>query len=80
MNTATESNAMLAMVFPGQGSQTVGMLSDLAESSSQVSEAFAEAGAVLDYDLWQLVQHGPAEVLNQTGNTQPAMLAAGVAV
>jgi [acyl-carrier-protein] S-malonyltransferase len=80
MNTATEIDTTLAMVFPGQGSQAVGMLSDLAESSPQVAETFAEASAVLGYDLWQLVQQGPAEVLNQTGNTQPAMLAAGVAV
>ena len=80
MNTATEIDATLAMVFPGQGSQAVGMLSDLAESCPQVGETFAEASAVLGYDLWQLVQQGPAEVLNQTGNTQPAMLAAGVAV
>jgi [acyl-carrier-protein] S-malonyltransferase len=80
MNTATEIDATLGMVFPGQGSQAVGMLSDLAQTSLQVGETFAEASAVLGYDLWQLVQQGPAEVLNQTGNTQPAMLAAGVAV
>jgi [acyl-carrier-protein] S-malonyltransferase len=80
MNIATEIDITLAMVFPGQGSQAVGMLSDLAGSSPQVAETFAEASAVLGYDLWQLVQQGPAEVLNQTGNTQPAMLAAGVAV
>jgi len=80
MNTATEVNATLAMVFPGQGSQAVGMLSELAESSPQVGETFARASEVLGYDLWQLVQQGPVEMLNQTGNTQPAMLAAGVAV
>jgi [acyl-carrier-protein] S-malonyltransferase len=80
MNTAIQVNASLAMVFPGQGSQSVGMLSDIAESSPVVDETFARASEVLGYDLWQLVQQGPAEVLNQTGNTQPAMLAAGVAV
>jgi len=80
MNTATEIDAALALVFPGQGSQAVGMLSDLAQSSPQVGETFAEASEVLGYDLWELVQQGPAEVLNQTGNTQPAMLAAGAAV
>jgi [acyl-carrier-protein] S-malonyltransferase len=80
MNTATETDETLAMVFPGQGSQTVGMLSGLAESSPQVGDTFAQASEVLGYDLWELVQQGPVEVLNQTGNTQPAMLAAGVAV
>lgn len=80
MNTATEIDATLALVFPGQGSQAVGMLSDLAQSSPQVGETFAEASEVLGYDLWELIQQGPAEVLNQTGNTQPAMLAAGAAV
>jgi [acyl-carrier-protein] S-malonyltransferase len=80
MNTATEVSSALAMVFPGQGSQSLGMLSDLAESSPQVGETFAQASEVLGYDLWQVAQQGPAEVLNQTGNTQPAMLAAGVAV
>jgi len=80
MNTATAVNASLAMVFPGQGSQAVGMLSDLAASSPQVGETFAQASAALGYDLWRLVQDGPAEELNQTARTQPAMLAAGVAV
>ena len=70
----------LAIVFPGQGSQAVGMLGELATQHSQVGETFAEAGEVLGYDLWQLVQDGPAEDLNQTDRTQPAMLAAGVSV
>lgn len=70
----------LAIVFPGQGSQAVGMLGELATQHSQVGETFAEAGEVLGYDLWQLVQGGPAEDLNQTDRTQPAMLAAGVSV
>jgi [acyl-carrier-protein] S-malonyltransferase len=73
-------DAKLAMVFPGQGSQSVGMLSDLAEACPQVSETFTQASEVLGYDLWTLVQDGPAEDLNQTDRTQPAMLAAGVAV
>ena len=68
------------MVFPGQGSQSVGMLSDLAAAYPQVGETFAQASEVLSYDLWKLVQDGPAEALNQTDRTQPAMLAAGVAV
>ncbi|QBQ55410.1 ACP S-malonyltransferase [Nitrosococcus wardiae] len=70
----------LAFVFPGQGSQAIGMLADLAESNPQVRETFAQASAVLEYDLWQLVQAGPEEDLNRTDRTQPAMLAAGVAV
>ena len=68
------------MVFPGQGSQSVGMLSALAVAYPQVGETFGQASAVLGYDLWKLVQEGPAEALNQTDRTQPAMLAAGVAV
>jgi len=68
------------MVFPGQGSQSVGMLATLAASAPRVAATFAEASAVLGYDLWQLVQDGPEELLNRTDRTQPAMLAAGVAV
>ena len=70
----------LALLFPGQGSQSVGMLADLADHWPQVGETFAQASEVLGYDLWQMVQNGPAETLNQTDKTQPAMLAAGVAV
>ncbi|MBK5969564.1 MULTISPECIES: ACP S-malonyltransferase [Thiorhodovibrio] len=70
----------LAFVFPGQGSQSVGMLSDLAVSSALVGETFAEVSEVLGRDLWSLVSAGPGEELDQTQNTQPAMLAAGVAV
>jgi len=69
----------LAFVFPGQGSQAVGMLSGLAESNPLVNETFSEANDALGFDLWNLVQNGPEESLNQTTNTQPAMLAAGVA-
>ena len=70
----------LAFVFPGQGSQAVGMLNALAAEYPAVKETFAEASAALGYDLWRIVEHGPEERLNQTEVTQPAMLAAGVAV
>lgn len=70
----------LALVFPGQGSQQVGMLRELAERYSVVGTTFEEASEALDYDLWQLVQEGPAEALNATACTQPALLAASVAV
>lgn len=70
----------LAYVFPGQGSQAVGMLADLADAHPIVKESFAEASAALGYDLWQVSQQGPAEKLNQTQVTQPALLAAGVSV
>lgn len=67
------------MVFPGQGSQSQGMQADLAAQYPIVRETYAEAGEVLGYDLWQLVQDGPAEKLGETVVTQPAMLTAGVA-
>lgn len=70
----------LAFVFPGQGSQAVGMLNALAAEYPAVKETFAEASAALGYDLWQVIEQGPEERLNQTEVTQPAMLAAGVAV
>ncbi len=70
----------LAFVFPGQGSQSVGMLAELATVYPQVHDTFAQASVVLGYDLWALVQSGPESELNQTHKTQPAMLAAGVAV
>ena len=69
----------LAFVFPGQGSQAVGMLSGLAEAYPIVGETFAEASDQLGFDLWKMVSEGPKEDLNQTVNTQPAMLTAGVA-
>ena len=69
-----------AMVFPGQGSQAVGMLAELAEQFSIVEETFKQASEVLGYDLWSLVQHGPADELNKTWQTQPALLAASIAV
>ncbi|WP_336767435.1 ACP S-malonyltransferase [Pantoea endophytica] len=69
-----------AYVFPGQGSQTVGMLAELAAENPQVEATFREASDALGYDLWQLVQQGPAEELNKTWQTQPALLAASVAI
>ncbi|MBV8341516.1 MAG: ACP S-malonyltransferase [Gammaproteobacteria bacterium] len=68
-----------AFVFPGQGSQSVGMLGALAGAEEQVRSTFAEASRVLGYDLWALVSDGPEAQLNATERTQPAMLAAGVA-
>lgn len=70
----------LAFVFPGQGSQSVGMLADLAASEALVEQTFAEASEALGYDLWQKVAQGPVEELNQTHITQPAMLAAGISL
>ena len=69
-----------AFVFAGQGSQSVGMLAALAAAEPTVRSTFDEASTVLGYDLWQLVSAGPEEALNATERTQPAMLAAGVAV
>jgi [acyl-carrier-protein] S-malonyltransferase len=69
-----------AFVFPGQGSQTVGMLADLAAQFPIVEQTFSDASAALGYDLWQLVQTGPAEELNKTWQTQPALLVASVAI
>ncbi|MEB7538766.1 ACP S-malonyltransferase [Pantoea anthophila] len=70
----------IAFVFPGQGSQTVGMLAELAATYPQVEETFREASDALGYDLWQLVSQGPAEELNKTWQTQPALLTASVAI
>ncbi|MGB5520318.1 MAG: ACP S-malonyltransferase, partial [Gammaproteobacteria bacterium] len=70
----------IAVVFPGQGSQSIGMLKDYAETSDQVEHTFGQASEVLGYDLWDIVCNGPEEKLNQTEITQPAMLAADVAV
>jgi [acyl-carrier-protein] S-malonyltransferase len=69
-----------AAVFPGQGSQSVGMLGELAERQPIVRKTFDQASDILGSDLWALVQNGPVETLNRTEFTQPAMLAAGVAV
>jgi len=73
-------NSSLAFVFPGQGSQSLGMLSELAAAYPQVRATFEEASEGADIDLWALSQQGPEEQLNQTEFTQPALLAAGVAV
>lgn len=70
----------LAFVFPGQGSQSVGMLAALAEREASVRDAFAEASEGAGVDLWALSQDGPEDTLNRTEFTQPALLAAGVAV
>lgn len=70
----------LAFVFPGQGSQSVGMLAELAERHPLVREAFAEASDGADVDLWTLSQSGPEQMLNRTEYTQPALLAAGIAL
>jgi [acyl-carrier-protein] S-malonyltransferase len=69
--------SQLAFVFPGQGSQAVGMLHD---AESAVSDLFSEASSVLGYDLWALVANGPEEQLNQTEFTQPALLTASIAL
>lgn len=69
-----------AFVFPGQGSQSVGMLSDFLPQYPLVTELFAEASDAVGYDIWHLAQHGPAEQLNQTEYTQVAMLTADVAI
>ena len=68
-----------AFIFPGQGSQSIGMMNALAESSTLIQDTFNEASSVLGYDLWKLVTDGPVEKLNTTEYTQPAMLTAGVA-
>ncbi|SEJ47817.1 ACP S-malonyltransferase [Frateuria terrea] len=76
----TDTSASLAFVFPGQGSQTVGMLAELAAAHAEVRATFEEASQGAGVDLWQLSQQGPEDQLNRTENTQPALLAASVAV
>ncbi|GLQ48646.1 ACP S-malonyltransferase [Dyella flava] len=73
-------SASLAFVFPGQGSQSVGMLADLAAAHGDVKATFDEASQGAGIDLWTLSQQGPEDQLNRTENTQPALLAASVAV
>ena len=68
-----------SIIFPGQGSQAIGMMSKLAEQHSLVKDLFIEASDVLGVDLWTMTQEGPLESLSQTENTQPALLTAGVA-
>ena len=74
------SQNQLAFVFPGQGSQKVGMLANAAASYSEVADTFSQASEVLGYDLWDLVQTGPQEALNLTEKTQPLLLTASVAL
>ncbi len=73
-------SSSLAFVFPGQGSQAVGMLAELGAQHAVIGETFAAASAALGYDLWALTQEGPAEQLNQTDKTQPAILTASIAL
>jgi [acyl-carrier-protein] S-malonyltransferase len=70
----------VAFVFPGQGSQAVGMLAELAQEHAVVAQTFAQASEVLGYDLWALVNEGPSDTLNETDKTQPALLTASVAI
>ena len=70
----------LGFVFPGQGSQSLGMLAELAEAYPIVQQTFAIASDVLSYDLWQLIQEGPENKLNETQHTQPALLTSSVAI
>jgi [acyl-carrier-protein] S-malonyltransferase len=77
MNEQTNN---LAFIFPGQGSQSLGMLKDLANSHIEIKHTFEQASEALSIDLWAIVTDGPEEALNQTQNTQPVMLAAGYAV
>lgn len=74
------TDSRLAFVFPGQGSQSIGMLAELAELHPQIRETFAEASEGAGVDLWALSQGGPEEQLNRTEFTQPALLAASIAV
>jgi [acyl-carrier-protein] S-malonyltransferase len=74
------SDSSLAFVFPGQGSQKVGMLADMAEAYPSIKTVFAEASDILSYDMWGLIQEGPQEQLNLTEKTQPILLASSVAL
>ena len=70
---------MFAAIFPGQGSQSIGMMHELYNESEIVRKTISEAASILGFDLWELMQNGPNEKLNDTLYTQPAMLVAGVA-
>ena len=74
------SNSQLALVFPGQGSQKVGMLADIAAAYPSVQQTFAEASDALGYDMWSLIQTGAQEELNLTEKTQPILLTSSVAL
>ncbi|MFI4959430.1 MAG: ACP S-malonyltransferase [Lysobacterales bacterium] len=76
----SSTSATLAFVFPGQGSQSVGMLAELAAAHAEVQATFEEASQGAGLDLWKLSAQGPEDQLNRTENTQPALLAASVAV
>jgi [acyl-carrier-protein] S-malonyltransferase len=80
LEKGTVMSTKIAFVFPGQGSQSVGMLAELGANHPIVIETFAQASEVLGYDLWQLVQHDEQGQLNQTHITQPALLTASVAL
>jgi [acyl-carrier-protein] S-malonyltransferase len=73
-------NSNLAFVFPGQGSQKIGMLAELASSNPLVESTFAEASEALGYDLWAMIQQGEQEQINLTERTQPMLLASSVAI
>jgi [acyl-carrier-protein] S-malonyltransferase len=77
---SSSTSSQLAFVFPGQGSQSIGMLAELAELHPQVRDTFGEASEGAGVDLWTLTQDGPEEMLNRTEFTQPALLAAGIAI
>ena len=70
----------LAFIFPGQGSQAIGMLAELASEHDIIAQSFSQASDILGYDLWELIQEGPVEILNETDKTQPALLTASVAI
>ena len=70
----------LGFVFPGQGAQSVGMLSDIAAAHPQVADDYRQAGEAIGVDLWDLVSNGPAERLNSTEITQPALLVASASL
>ncbi|MGB2466474.1 MAG: ACP S-malonyltransferase, partial [Porticoccaceae bacterium] len=74
------TNSNLAFVFPGQGSQKIGMLAELAEFNPTVEATFKEASDTLNYDLWQMIQQGEQEEINLTERTQPMLLASSVAI
>lgn len=70
----------IAFIFPGQGSQKVGMLAEAYERSQAVRDTFAEASSALGYDMWDLIQHGEQQALNMTETTQPVLLSSSVAL